>query len=81
MSLDMIMDLLVFSNEESTSATPVFKTIEFGLNFDQLKEMQNVARVERKSCHQIIVAIEKLMYDMNNLMGKFPDNDAVLIFG
>lgn len=50
MSLDMITDLLVYSGEESTT-TQVFKTVEFGLNSDQLKEMQNVARTERKSCH------------------------------
>ena len=76
MSLDMITDLLVFSSEEA-SLPPVFKTVEFGLNFEQLKEMQNVARTERKSCHQIIVEIERLMYDMNNLMGKIPDKNAV----
>jgi len=52
MSQDMITDLLVFSIEESSPlSTPVFRTVEFGLNFDELKEMQNVARTERKSCH------------------------------
>jgi hypothetical protein len=73
MTLDMITDLLTFSGEESVQAQPVFKTVEFGLNFEQLKEMQNVARTERKSCHQIIVEIEKLMYDLNSLMSGAQD--------
>jgi hypothetical protein len=50
MSLEMIMDLLVFSGEEAVVQTQ-FKTVEFGLNQEQLKEMQTLARTERKSCH------------------------------
>lgn len=42
-----------------------FKTIEFGLSQEDLKEMQKTAREERKACHHIIVEIEKLMYEMN----------------
>jgi hypothetical protein len=48
MSLDMITDLLAFSGEEPTVK---FKTVEFGLNLAELKEMQTLARTERKSCH------------------------------
>jgi hypothetical protein len=33
-----------------------------------MKEMQNEARQERKSCHSIIVEIEKLMYNMSSTL-------------
>lgn len=49
-----------------------FKTIEFGLSFQDLKDMQGVARSERKACHHIIVEIEKLMYEMNTILGAQP---------
>lgn len=47
-----------------------FKTVEFGLSIQDLKDMQNVARGERKACHHIIVEIEKLMYEMNSRLGE-----------
>ena len=45
-----------------------FKTVDFGISFQELKEMQSVARQERKACHHIIVEIEKLMYELNSLL-------------
>lgn len=49
-----------------------FKTIDFGITPPELKEMQKLAREERKACHHIIVEIEKLMYEMNTLMAQSP---------
>lgn len=46
----------------------VYQAVQFGLNFVQLKEIQASGRAERKACHQIIVEIEKLMYDMNSIL-------------
>jgi len=50
-----------------------FKTIEFGITATELKEMQQLARNERKACHHIIVEIEKLMYEMNTFMTSAPE--------
>ena len=47
-----------------------FKTVDFGMTIKDLKEMQNLARVERKACHHIIVEIEKLMYELNSILGQ-----------
>jgi hypothetical protein len=46
----------------------IFKTVDFGINMAELKAMQSTARTERKACHQIIVEIEKLMYEMNTIL-------------
>ena len=44
-----------------------------------LKSMQITARTERKACHQIIVEIEKLMYEMNTILsGSTPDSEQPL---
>lgn len=76
LALDLVSDLLSRNPESSLDSVPkektvsktVFKTVEFGIQLDKLKDMQNVARVERKECHRIIVEIEKLMYEMNSLL-------------
>ena len=51
-----------------------FKTVDFGMTIKDLKEMQNLARVERKACHHIIVEIEKLMYELNSMLGQGPSD-------
>lgn len=50
-----------------------FKTIDLGLTSAELKDMQKLAREERKACHHIIVEIEKLMYEMNTFMSQPPE--------
>ena len=45
-----------------------FRTIDFGMNSADLKQMQGIAKEERKACHHIIVEIEKLMYEMNSVL-------------
>ena len=39
-----------------------------GVSLVEMKQMQTLAKQERQSCHTIIVDIEKLMYEMNNLL-------------
>ena len=43
----------------------------------ELKTMQTTARTERKACHQIIVEIEKLMYEMNTILNGSQDSQIV----
>lgn len=61
---------------EKTVEVQVFKTVDFGIIMTDLKSMQSVARTERKACHQIIVEIEKLMYEMNSLLSASATGDT-----
>ena len=49
-----------------------------------MKEMQQNAKSERQSCHRIIIEIEKLMYEMNDLLTPggqpFDINNATDVF-
>ena len=71
--------------QDSTLATKivekvVHKTVEFGMNLGEMKEIQSQGKQDRKACHSIIVEIEKLMYEMSSLLPNSKDENIGAAF-
>jgi hypothetical protein len=42
--------------------------MDLGMTMSEFKEMQHKVRIERQSCHRIIVEVERLLYEMTNIL-------------
>ena len=51
MTYELIVVLLAGQPKKETKVTTVYRTIDFGLTMANLKDMQSLARGERKQCH------------------------------
>ena len=55
------------ANVKNDIDSPIAK-VKMDIDHKEYKEMVKEGRNERKSCHSLIVEVEKLMYKMNSLL-------------